>query len=119
MGFDPSEPRDKSGKWAGGAARGHNAGVNRAMALSIARGALQGVAEGVVVSTAIGALTGGLGEIASPGLIARGAIKGAIEGAKLHPVNLALGAGFGAHGGLQAHRERMKSAVAAQHKRGG
>lgn len=119
MTYDPSEPRDRSGKWSGGAARGHNAGGgNRAVALAIARGAVQGIAEGVVLSTVIGAATGGLGEIATPGLIVRGAIKGAIAGAKLHPVHVALGAGIGAASGLSAHRERMKAAVKQQHKKG-
>lgn len=119
MAFDPTEPRDRSGKWSGGSARGHNAGGgNRAVALAIARGAATGIAEGIVAGTVIGALTGGVGEIATPGLIVRGAIKGAIAGAKIHPVNAALSAGFGAHAGLTKHRARMKSQVAAQHKKG-
>lgn len=119
MGFDPTEPRDRSGKWSGGSARGHNAGGgNRAVALAIARGALRGVAEGVVLSTAIGAVTGGLGELAAPALIARAAVRGAIAGAKLHPVNVALGAGIGAANGLTEHRARLKAALQQQHKKG-
>jgi hypothetical protein len=119
MSYDPSEPRGKDGKWTGGAARGHNAGGgNRAVALAIARGAAQGIAEGIVASTVVGAVTGGLGEIAAPALIVSGAIKGAIAGAALHPINVGLSAALGAHAGLSAHRERMKAAVSAQHKKG-
>lgn len=119
MAYDPTEPRDRSGKWSGGAARGHNAGGgNRAVALAIARGAATGIAEGIVAGAVIGAVTGGIGEIATPGLIVRGAIKGAIAGAKLHPVQATIVAGFGAHAGLTAHRVRMKSAIADQHKKG-
>jgi hypothetical protein len=119
MGFDPSEPRDRSGKWSGGAARGHNAGGgNRALAASIARGALTGVAEGIVAGAVVGAVTGGIGEIATPALIVRGAIKGAIEGSKLHPVHAVIAAGVGGASGLTAHRERMKAAVKQQHKKG-
>lgn len=119
MTFDPSEPRDRSGKWSGGAARGHNAGGgNRAVALAIARGAATGIAEGIVTGAVIGAVTGGVGEIATPALIVRGAIKGAIAGAKLHPAVAVIVAAGGAHAGLTAHRARMKSAVAYQHKKG-
>lgn len=119
MGFDPSEPRDRSGKWSGGSARGHNAGGgNRAIALAVARGAITGIAEGIVAGTVIGAVTGGVGEIATPGLIVRGAIKGAIAGAKLHPAHAAIAVATGAHAGLQEHRSRMKSAIKQQHKKG-
>lgn len=121
MGFDSSEPRDKSGKWTGGAARGHNAGGgNRELAVAISKGVIRGVAEGVVASTVIGAITGGVGEIAAPALIARAAVKGALAGARssLHPVHIAIGSVIGGNNALQEHREKMMNGIREQHKRG-
>lgn len=131
MGYDPNEPRDRSGKWAGGSARGHNAGGgNRSLvdristqhqrdtAGAILRGAATGVAEGIVLSAAIGAVTGGVGVGLAPGLIARGVVSGALAGARLSATHVALHAASGIANGLSAHSERMKVAVAAQHKKG-
>lgn len=131
MSFDPNEPRDDSGKWTGGSARGHNAGKgNRSLvdristqhqretAGAIIRGAATGVAEGIVAGAVIGAVTGGAGALATPGLIARAALSGAIAGSKIHPAQAVLVAGLGAHSGLTAHRARMKSEIASQHKKG-
>lgn len=131
MPFDPSEPRDKDGKWTGGSGRGHNAGKgNRSLvdriltqhqrdtAKAVIRGAATGIAEGIVVSAVLGAATGGFGVGAAPALIARGIVRGALAGAKLHPVHATLAAGVGATVGLQAHKERMKAHVSTQHKKG-
>ncbi len=133
MAYDPSEPRDRSGKWSGGSARGHNAGRgNRSLvdristqhqrdaALAIGAGAVRGVAEGIAVSTALGALTGGIGELAAPGLIAGAVARGAIAGARgsLNPANIIIDAAIGGTAGLKEHREKMKSAIKRQHKNG-
>lgn len=131
MGYDPSEPRDDSGKWVGGGARGHNAGRgNRSLvdristqhqrdtAVAVLGGAARGIAEGVVIGATIGAVTGGIGALSTPALIARGIASGAIAGSRLHPVHAALAAGIGGASGLTAHKERMKAAVLRQHKKG-
>lgn len=131
MAYDPSEPRDRSGKWTGGAARGHNAGSgNRSLvdristqhqretAGAILRGAATGVAEGIVAGAVIGAVTGGVGAITTPALIARGIARGALAGANIHPVHAALVAGLGAHSALTRHSEKIKNHIAGQHKKG-
>jgi len=131
MGYDPNEPRDNNGKWAGGSARGHNAGKgNRSLvdristqhqrdtAKAVLRGAATGIAEGIVASAVIGAVTGGVGVGLAPGLIARGVVRGALAGAKLHPVHATLVAGLGASSGLQAHQAKIKNAIVAKHKKG-
>lgn len=126
MGYDPSEPRDRSGKWAGGAARGHNAGKgNRSLvdristqhqrdtALAIGKGALVGAAEGIVAGAVIGAATGGFG--VAPALIARGIASGVAAGVRHSSAHVVLGA---VGGGLSAYQARMKSAIKQQHKKG-
>lgn len=121
MTYDPSEPRDRSGKWTGGSARGHNAGGgNRELAISIAKGAAIGIAEGIVLSTAIGAVTGGIGEIAAPALIASATIRGAIAGARagVAASHIALHSIVGGASGLEAHKNNLKSVIKSQHKRG-
>lgn len=133
MSFDPSEPRDKDGKWAGGSARGHNAGINRSLvdristqhqrdvAYEIGKGALLGVAEGVALGVAVGAVTGGVGGIAAlagPVNILRSAAFGAAKGAKeaVQPHAVAAAVVVGGYTSYQTHRAAIKTQIVKQHK---
>ena len=122
MSYNPRQPRDSDGKWSdiGGAVTKQldrvSTSEQRQAAGAIARGATRGIAEGIVMGVAMGALTGGAGAVATPGLIIRSALKGAIAGARMHPISVAVTVGQGAYMGLNAHRERVKSQVANDHK---
>lgn len=122
MGYNPNEPRDMHGKWTDGSgprsSKGNKSLIDRIStqhqreaALAIAKGAAIGVAQGVVASAVIGVATGGLG---TPAVIALRAIQGARAG--LHPVLSGISAVAGGYSGLDAHREKMKSTLAKQHK---
>lgn len=125
MPFNPNQPRDQDGEWTSGggstkASRGNRSLIDkistqhqRDTALAVAKGAAIGIAQGVVAGAVVGAVTGGFG---APAVLAARAIAGARSG--LHPALVALSAGVGGYSGLEAHRERMKSHVAMQHKKG-
>ena len=89
MGFDPSEPRDRAGKWTNGSS-GHNAGKgNRKIAKKAkvdhkhgaawhtTKGAIKGAGAGAVVGAAIGAAA-----LHQYGGARIGAKLGAVAGAK-------------------------------------
>lgn len=122
MGYNPNQPRDMNGEWTdsggGGSSKGNRSLVDRIstqhqrdVAGAVLKGAVIGVAQGVVASAVVGAVTGGFG---APAIIAARAIAGARSG--FHPALVAISAGAGGYGGLEAHRAKMKSAVSAQHK---
>ncbi len=122
MGYNPNQPRDMNGEWTdsggGGSSKGNRSLVDRIstqhqrdVAGAVIKGAAIGVAQGIVAGAVVGAVTGGFG---APVVIAARAIQGARSG--LHPALVAISAGAGGYGGLEAHRAKMKSAVSAQHK---
>lgn len=126
MPYDPNEPRDMEGKWTtGGGSTGHSSKGNRSLidristqhqrdvALEVAKGAAIGVAQGIVASAVVGAVTGGFG---APAVIAARAIAGARAG--LHPALATISAAAGGYSALEAHKEKMKSHVSSQHKKG-
>ena len=124
MTYNPNQPRDMDGEWTNGsgsrASKGNRSLVDRIstqhqrdVAGEIAKGAAIGIAQGIVASAVVGAVTGGFG---APVVIAARAIQGARAG--FHPALTAISAAAGGYSGLEAHRAKMKSHVATQHKKG-